>query len=123
MAHRLYKPEWSDAKNLEVFGICSNLNLHGHNYDLEVKVSGHLDPNTGILMNLKVLKDIIHEHVELRFEHKNLNLDLEEFKTKVPIAENILVEIYNILRKQIYPNFDIQIRLYETARNFVEYPA
>lgn len=121
-AHRLYKPEWSDDKNLEVFGICSNPNFHGHNYELEVKVSGELDPSTGILMDLKVLKDLIHEHVELRYDHKNLNLDLQEFKEKVPTAENIVIEIYNILRLQINPDFDLQIRLYETPRNFVEYP-
>lgn len=121
-AHRLYRPDWSDEKNLEVFGICSNPNFHGHNYDLEVKVSGELDPSTGILMDLKVLKDIIHEHIEIRYDHKNLNLDLEEFQNKVPTAENIVIEIYNILRKQINSEFDLQIRLYETPRNFVEYP-
>ncbi|NOT37816.1 MAG: 6-carboxytetrahydropterin synthase [Saprospiraceae bacterium] len=122
-AHRLFKPEWTDEKNLEVFGICSNPNFHGHNYELEVKVSGELDPSTGILMDLKVLKEIIHEHIEMRYDHKNLNLDLVEFQDKVPTAENIVIEIYNILRLQINPRFDLQIRLYETPRNFVEFPA
>ncbi len=121
-AHRLYKADWSNEKNLEVFGICSNPNFHGHNYELEVKVSGELDPNTGILMDLKVLKEIIHVHVETRYDHKNLNLDLEEFQNKVPTAENIVIEIYKILREQIKAEFDLQVRLYETPRNFVEYP-
>ncbi|MEO6189930.1 MAG: 6-carboxytetrahydropterin synthase [Saprospiraceae bacterium] len=122
-AHRLFKPEWSDEKNMEIFGICSNPNFHGHNYELEVKLSGELDPSTGILMDLKVLKDLIHEHIELKFDHKNLNLDLPEFKDKVPTAENIVIEIYNILRQEIEPHLDIMIRLYETPRNFVEFPA
>ncbi|MCC6816223.1 MAG: 6-carboxytetrahydropterin synthase [Saprospiraceae bacterium] len=122
-AHRLYRPEWSDEKNLEIFGICSNPNFHGHNYELEVRVSGELDPETGILMDLKVLKELIHEHVELRYDHKNLNIDLEEFQNKVPTAENIVIEIYKLLRKQIKAEYDLHIRLYETPRNFVEYPA
>lgn len=122
-AHRLFRPEWSQEKNSEVFGICSNPNFHGHNYELDVKVSGELDPESGILMDLKVLKEIIHEHVELYFDHKNLNLDLPEFLHKVPTAENIVIEIYNILRLQIDEKFDLQVRLYETPRNFVEYPA
>lgn len=121
-AHRLYRPEWSDEKNLEIFGICSNPNFHGHNYELEVRVSGELDPETGILMDLKVLKELIHEHVELRYDHKNLNIDLEEFQNKVPTAENIVIEIYKLLRKQIKAEYDLHIRLYETPRNFVEYP-
>lgn len=122
-AHRLFRPEWSEEKNREVFGICSNPNFHGHNYDLEVKVSGELDPQSGILMDLKVLKDIIQEHVELRYDHRNLNLDLPEFQNKVPSAENLVIEIYNILRSHIEPHLDLQVRLYETPRNFVEYPA
>ncbi|HMW38463.1 MAG: 6-carboxytetrahydropterin synthase [Saprospiraceae bacterium] len=122
-AHRLFRPEWSEEKNREVFGICSNPNFHGHNYDMEVKVSGELDPQSGILMDLKVLKDIIHEHVEIRYDHRNLNLDLPEFQNKVPSAENLVIEIYNILRNHIEPHLDLQVRLYETPRNFVEYPA
>jgi 6-pyruvoyltetrahydropterin/6-carboxytetrahydropterin synthase len=122
-AHRLFNPEWSEEKNKEIFGICSNPNFHGHNYELEVKISGELDKESGILMDLKVLKEIIHDHVELRYDHKNLNVDLEEFQSKIPTAENICIEIYNILRQQIKKELDLQIRLYETARNFVEFPA
>lgn len=122
-AHRLYNPAWDDHKNKEVFGICSNPNFHGHNYELEVKVSGELDPDTGILMDLKVLKEIIETHVETRYDHRNLNLDLEEFQNKIPTAENICIEIYKILRQQIDNKFDITIRLFETPRNYVEYPA
>lgn len=122
-AHRLYKPDWSDEKNRSVFGICSNPNFHGHNYELDVKVSGELDPETGILMDLKTLKEIIENHVELHFDHKNLNMDLPEFTSRVPTAENICIVIYEILRKVIPLNLDIHIRLSETPRNFVEYPA
>lgn len=121
-AHRLFHPAWDEQKNKEVFGICSHPNFHGHNYELDVKVSGELDPETGILMDFKVLKELIEEHVELRYDHKNLNMDLPEFKDKIPTAENICIEIYNILREQIDPRMDLQIRLYETPRNFVEYP-
>ncbi|MEP7196026.1 MAG: 6-carboxytetrahydropterin synthase [Saprospiraceae bacterium] len=122
-AHRLYRAEWSDEQNLEIFGICSNPNFHGHNYELEVKIAGELDPQTGILMDLKKLKEVIHQHVELRYDHKNLNIDLPEFHDKVPTAENIVIEIYKILRQQIEENLELTIRLYETPRNFVEYPA
>jgi len=122
-AHRLYKPEWSDEKNRSVFGICSNPNFHGHNYELDVKITGELDPETGILMDLKTLKELIEQYVELKFDHKNLNLDLIEFKSKVPTAENICILIYDILRNVIPMNLEIHIRLSETPRNFVEYPA
>ncbi|MBK6860161.1 MAG: 6-carboxytetrahydropterin synthase [Saprospiraceae bacterium] len=119
----LYKPEWSDEKNRSIFGICSNPNFHGHNYELDVKISGELDPETGILMDLKTLKEILEQHVELYFDHKNLNMDLPEFKSRVPTAENICILIYEILRKVISEHLDIHIRLSETPRNFVEYPA
>ena len=122
-AHRLYKPEWSDEKNRSVFGICSNPNFHGHNYELDVKITGELDPETGILTDLKTLKELIEQYVELKFDHKNLNLDLIEFKSKVPTAENICILIYDILRNVIPMNLEIHIRLSETPRNFVEYPA
>ncbi len=122
-AHRLYKPEWSDEKNKEVFGICSNPNFHGHNYEIDVKITGELNPETGILMDLKSLKELIDVHVEQHFDHKNLNLDLMEFLGKIPTAENICIEIYNILRKVIPAQLEIHIRLSETPRNFVEYPA
>ncbi|MBK7800777.1 MAG: 6-carboxytetrahydropterin synthase [Saprospiraceae bacterium] len=121
-AHRLFNPAWDDEKNREVFGICSNSNFHGHNYDLEVKIMGELNQETGILMHLKQLKEIIETKVEVRFDHKNLNLDCPEFIDKIPTAENICIEIYNIMRKEIAPELDVQIRLYETARNYVEYP-
>ncbi|HQX44957.1 MAG: 6-carboxytetrahydropterin synthase [Saprospiraceae bacterium] len=121
-AHRLFNPAWDDEKNREVFGICSNSNFHGHNYDLEVKIMGELNQETGILMDLKQLKEIIETKVEVRFDHKNLNLDCPEFIDKIPTAENICIEIYKIMRKEIAPELDVQIRLYETARNYVEYP-
>ena len=122
-AHRLFKPEWTDEKNREVFGICSNPNFHGHNYELDVKITGELDPETGILMDLKTLKELIEQHVEIYFDHKNLNLDLIEFKSKVPTTENICIVIYDILRKVISEQLDIHIKLSETPRNFVEFPA
>lgn len=121
-AHRLYKPDWTDEKNKDVFGICSNPNYHGHNYEMEVKIMGELDHNTGILMDLKVLKEIIEINVENRYDHKNLNMDCPEFIGKIPTAENICIEIYKILRNVIPSHLDIHIRLSETPRNFVEYP-
>ncbi len=122
-AHRLHNPAWSDEKNQEVFGLCNNYNYHGHNYDLEVKVSGEVDPETGYLIDLKILKDIIKNEIELRFDHKNLNLDVPEFKTVNPTAENICYVIWQILRKHLDEKYDIGVRLYETPRNYVEYPA
>ncbi len=121
-AHRLYRPDWTDEKNEQVFGLCNNPHFHGHNYELEVKVSGEIDPETGFLIDLKVLKDMIKEHIELKFDHKNLNLELEEFKNLNPTAENICIVIWNILRKELDERYDLSIRLYETPRNFVEYP-
>lgn len=122
-AHRLHNPTWSDAKNQEVFGLCNNPNWHGHNYELEVKVTGEIDPETGMVVDLGWLSDLIKEQVERRFDHKNLNLDTVEFKTMNPTAENICVVIYLILRQQIPDKYDLHVRLYETPRNFVEYPA
>lgn len=121
-AHRLYNPAWSDEKNDEIFGLCNNPNYHGHNYNIEVKVIGEIDPETGYVIDLKILKDIIYNEVELRFDHKNLNLDTEEFKNLNPTAENIVVVIYNLIKAKLDPKYDLQIRLYETERNFVEYP-
>ena len=121
-AHRLYNPNWSDEKNDEVFGLCNNVNWHGHNYELEVKVVGEIDSETGYVIDLKILKDIIKEHVENRFDHKNLNMDCPEFANLIPTAENIVVVIYNILKEKLDSKYDIQVRLYETERNFVEYP-
>lgn len=122
-AHRLYNPAWDDATNERVFGKCALPNYHGHNYELEVKVTGVPDPVTGYVMDLKVLSDIIRAQVHSRFDHRNLNLDTVEFKTLNPTAENIVVVIYNLLRPEIPAALDLQIRLYETPRNFVEYPA
>jgi 6-pyruvoyltetrahydropterin/6-carboxytetrahydropterin synthase len=121
-AHRLFVPEWDDAKNSEVFGKCSNPNYHGHNYDLIVKIIGIPDPKTGYVMNLKLLSDIIQENVLDKFDHKNLNLDTTYFKKLNPTAENIAIVIYEILREKIEPQFDLTVRLYETERNFIEYP-
>ena len=122
-AHRLHNPSWSDEKNTKVFGKCNNPSYHGHNYELIVKVTGEPDPDTGYVCDMKVLSDLIKKHVTDRFDHKNLNMDVEEFKDLNPSAENIAVVTYNILREQIDDALDLKIRLYETERNFVEYPA
>ncbi|MEJ7914020.1 MAG: 6-carboxytetrahydropterin synthase [Chitinophagaceae bacterium] len=121
-AHRLNNPEWDTQKNAEVFGKCNYSNFHGHNYDLIVKVTGEPDPLTGFVIDLKVLSDIIKETVLEKFDHKNLNLDTEEFSTLNPTAENIAVVIYHLLRARISEKMELQVRLYETERNFVEYP-
>ncbi|KPM50111.1 6-pyruvoyl trahydropterin synthase family protein [Jiulongibacter sediminis] len=123
-AHRLHNPEWSDEKNQEVFGKCNNPNYHGHNYNLEVKLTGEIDPATGYVYDMKMLSDLINEHVCDRFDHKNLNLDVPEFKNLNPSAENIVVVIYEILEKAINNSeLTLSVRLYETERNYVEYPA
>jgi 6-pyruvoyltetrahydropterin/6-carboxytetrahydropterin synthase len=121
-AHRLHNPNWSNEKNKSVFGLCNNENYHGHNYELEVKLSGEIDPETGYLIDLKILKELIKHEVENRLDHKNLNLDTPEFKNLNPTAENICIVIWNILREKLDPKFDLSVRLYETPRNFVEYP-
>jgi 6-pyruvoyltetrahydropterin/6-carboxytetrahydropterin synthase len=121
-AHRLHNPEWTNEMNEKVFGKCNNPNYHGHNYELEVKLVGEPDARTGYVMDMKELSTIIHENVLERFDHKNLNLDTEEFKHLNPTAENIVVVIYNLLRVKIDARFSLQVRLYETPRNFVEYP-
>ncbi len=120
-AHRLYRADWNDAKNLEVFGKCSNPNYHGHNYELVVSVTGQVDPETGFVMDLKVLKKLIKTEVEDQLDHKNLNLEIPEFKEKNPTAENISVYIWNRLRTHISSNLALEIKLYETPRNFVTY--
>jgi 6-pyruvoyltetrahydropterin/6-carboxytetrahydropterin synthase len=122
-AHRLFVPAWDEQKNDAIFGKCNNPNFHGHNYDLEVRLTGEPDPVTGYVLNLQVVSDIIREHVLEAFDHKNLNLDTPYFKQLNPTAENIVVVIYDILRARIDPKFDLRVRLYETERNFVEYPA
>ena len=120
-AHRLYRPDWSDEKNNEVFGKCNNPNYHGHNYNLEVGLTGEVDPETGYLIDLKILKDYIKEEVEERFDHKNLNLDVDDFKDLNPTVENIAIVIYNRLRNRLDPKYDITVKLYETDRNYVIY--
>jgi 6-pyruvoyltetrahydropterin/6-carboxytetrahydropterin synthase len=122
-AHRLFNPEWSDEKNQEVFGKCNNPNYHGHNYDLLVKLTGFPDPKTGYVFDLKILSDIIKENILDKFDHKNLNLDIEYFKNLNPTAENIVVVIYDILRQKIDEKYDLKITLFETERDYVEYPA
>ncbi|MEL7339463.1 MAG: 6-carboxytetrahydropterin synthase [Bacteroidota bacterium] len=122
-AHRLHNPDWDDAMNQKIFGKCNNHHYHGHNYDLIVKVIGEVDPRTGYVMDMKVLKDIMKEHILDRFDHKNLNLDTEEFKTLNPTAENIAIVIWEILRQHLDSTLEITVRLYETERNFVEFPA
>jgi 6-pyruvoyltetrahydropterin/6-carboxytetrahydropterin synthase len=121
-AHRLNNPLWTDEMNATVFGKCNNPNYHGHNYELIVKLIGEPDEATGYVFDMKILSDIIKLTVLEKFDHKNLNLDTEEFKQLNPSAENIAIVIYNILRQQIDEKFELQIRLYETERNFVEYP-
>lgn len=122
-AHRLNNPSWDAARNASTFGKCNLPNYHGHNYELVVKVSGYPDPATGFVVDLKVLSDLIKENVLDRFDHKNLNLDTPEFKNLNPTAENIAIVIYNILQDKLAAGLDLQVRLYETERNFVEYPA
>lgn len=119
-AHRLHNPNWSEQKNQEIFDKCNNPNYHGHNYELIVSVKGEIDPETGYVVDVKVLKDIIKSKIENRFDHKNLNLDTEEFKDLNPTAENIALVIWNLLRPEIDQKLELKITLYETERNFVE---
>ncbi|MFY7878989.1 MAG: 6-pyruvoyl trahydropterin synthase family protein [Lacibacter sp.] len=121
-AHRLFNPQWSDDRNESVFGKCNNPSYHGHNYELIVKVTGVPDVDTGYVIDLKFLSDLIQSVVIERFDHKNLNLDTEEFKNLNPTVEHIVVVIYNLLRPHIPLDKDLQIRVYETPRNFAEYP-
>jgi len=120
-AHRLYNNEWSDARNAAVFGKCANPNFHGHNYELIVSVKGPIHPETGFVMDMKVLKDLIGIEIEEQFDHKNLNEEVAEFKTLNPTAENISVVIWNKLRPKIDKHLELEITLYETPRNFVSY--
>ena len=121
-AHRLHNPSWDDATNKAIFGKCNNPHFHGHNYELFVKVVGFPDPQTGYVMDMKVLSDLIQQYVIEKFDHRNLNEDCLEFKGLNPTAENIAIVIYNILKEKINPELELQVRLYETERNFVEYP-
>lgn len=122
-AHRLFNPAWDDATNFKVFGKCSYTNFHGHNYDLIVKVVGVPDAITGYVIDLKELSDLVQREIISRFDHKNLNLDTVEFKTLNPTAENIAIVIYNLLRPHIPQHLDIKVKLFETERNYVKYPA
>ena len=120
-AHRLYRKDWSMEKNDSIFGKCNNPNYHGHNYELIVSVTGNIDAETGFVMDVKILSDLIKVEIENRFDHKNLNLDVPEFENLNPTAENIAVVIWNLIRKKISQNFDLEVVLYETPRNFVTY--
>ena len=120
-AHRLYRKDWSFEQNHAVFGKCNNPNFHGHNYELIVSVTGKINPETGYVMDVKELSDLILEEVEKPFDHKNLNLDVPEFENLNPTAENIIVVIWNKMRKRISLEFDLEVVLYETPRNFVTY--
>lgn len=122
-AHRLNNPNFSDEKNKTVFGKCNLPNYHGHNYELIVKITGEVDAETGYVIDLKLLSDLIKEKIIKKFDHKNLNLDVAEFRNLNPTAENIVIVMYNILRPEINEQLDLKIRLFETERNFVEYPA
>lgn len=120
-AHRLFLPQWSDEKNVSVFGKCSNPNYHGHNYELEVGITGPIDPVTGFVMDVAELKALIKTEVEDPFDHKNLNLEVPEFKDLIPTVENIAQVIWAKLRGRISMQYDITVKLYETPRNFVVY--
>lgn len=120
-AHKLFRPDWSDAKNNEVFGKCANENYHGHNYELIVSLTGEINQETGYVYDLGKLKNIIKQEVEDYLDHKNLNLDIDDFKSSNPSAENIAVLIYNRLLPHFDENYKLKITLYETPRNFVEY--
>jgi 6-pyruvoyltetrahydropterin/6-carboxytetrahydropterin synthase len=120
-AHRLYRKDWTDKKNDSVFGKCSNPNFHGHNYELIVSITGPIDPDTGYVMDMKILKDYIKSEVEDAFDHKNLNLEVPEFFDTIPTAENIVVVIYNKLKKILSVDQSMEVVLYETPRNFVTY--
>ena len=121
-AHKLWNETWSVEKNKEVFGLCANEHFHGHNYILEVKVIGDIDSETGYVIDLKIVKDIIREEIEERFDHKNLNLDTEEFKHLNPTAENIIVVIYSLIRAKLDKKYVLSLKLWETEKNSVEYP-
>jgi 6-pyruvoyltetrahydropterin/6-carboxytetrahydropterin synthase len=120
-AHRLYRPDWDDARNNAVFGLCNNPHFHGHNYKLIVKLTGPIDPETGYVIDLKIVNDMLEQHVVERFDHRNLNLDCIEFKDLNPTAENIAVVIWKILRPLLPAHLKLEIKLYETPRNAVEF--
>jgi 6-pyruvoyltetrahydropterin/6-carboxytetrahydropterin synthase len=121
-AHRLYRKDWSEEQNQAVFGKCSNPHYHGHNYELIVHITGEIDPETGYVMDMKILKDLIEDEVEDKMDHKNLNEEVPEFFDKIPTAENIIVVIYDLLKPKLDPSHELAITLYETPRNYVSYP-
>ena len=120
-AHRLFRADWSDEKNQTIFGKCNNPNFHGHNYTLEVWIDGNIDPETGYVIDLKIVKDLIKSEIEERFDHRNLNLDCPEFADLIPTAENISVVCFNLLRTKLDSKYSLTIRLWETENNIVEY--
>jgi 6-pyruvoyltetrahydropterin/6-carboxytetrahydropterin synthase len=120
-AHRLFRKDWSDEKNNAVFGKCNNPNFHGHNYVLEVWIEGAIDPATGYVIDLKIVKDLIKNEITDRFDHKNLNLDCKEFLNLNPTAENIAVVCWNLLRSELDAKYELSIKLWETENNLVEY--
>ena len=120
-AHRLHNPEWSDEKNLQIFGKCANPNYHGHNYELFVSIKGEIDPDTGYVIDLKLLDSLIKKEIIERFDHRNLNLDTSEFRKLNPTAENIAVVTWNILRKKIYEKHQLTVTIYETENNSATY--
>ena len=120
-AHRLYRKDWSDEKNDAIFGKCNNPNFHGHNYVMEVWIEGDIDPETGYVIDLKILKDIIKEEIVERFDHKNLNLDCSEFENLIPTAENIILVSWNLLRPRLDEKFKLKLKLWETENNIFEY--
>jgi len=122
-AHRLYRKDWNDDQNMTTFGKCSLPHYHGHNYELEIRVVGEIDTTTGFVMDLKELSDLVNDKIIERFDHKNLNLDTEEFSQLNPTAENIAIVIYELLRPHLQPSLELFVRLFETPRNYVEYPA
>lgn len=121
-AHRLHVNEFDDAKNEVLFGLCNNPHYHGHNYELEVKVVGEVDPITGMVIDMKFLKELIQDKIESKFDHKNINIQVPEFKNLNPTCENICIVIYQILQKELGENYELTVRLYESPRNYAEYP-
>lgn len=121
-AHKLWNDQWSVEKNKDIFGLCANENYHGHNYTIEVKIIGEIAKETGYVIDLKIVKDIIKQEIEERFDHKNLNLDTAEFAHLNPTAENIIVVIYNLIRAKLDSKYELYIKLWETEKNIVEYP-
>lgn len=120
-AHRLYRKDWSDEQNNNIFGKCNNPNFHGHNYVLEIWIDGNIDPETGYVIDLKIVKDLAKSEIESRFDHRNLNLDCPEFKDLIPTAENIAVVCWNLLRAKLDLKHTLSVRLWETENNLVEY--